>query len=212
MDALVAYSYEHLTWPGKVRYMLSRIHGLYPCMEDDPRILMVTIDECEYQSCVVFGGVYELFGAERMSSYFGPKVPLFSSLPHHKQLYGKGYSYENAFSDEWNTTRMDQLTQERLRDGFFNMIIFMNGANKYCGLGKYFYHRPSEAKILVDYQKRYNPIVVAVDGNDEDGCHDLLAGETVTLEYHSLFVREFHRAQSTKLTKWSGCENSTERS
>lgn len=210
MDTLVAYAAERLTWSGKVERMISSIRIIYPCMAD-PRILMVTMDSCEYQSCVVFGGVYELFGPERMSSYFGPKRDLFKSLSRpSKSLYGKGISYRNTF-DEWNITRMNQLLKKRLDDGFFNMIIYTNGGNTYCGLDKYFPPKaevlPSpKAEVLLDYQKKYNPIVVAVDGNDEGGCHDLLTGDPA-LAYHILFVREFHKAKASQLSEWSGCNN-----
>lgn len=159
---------------------------------------------------MVIGGIYEIFGPERMSSYFGPKNDLSKSLSlPSNRLYGKGISYKDTF-DEWNITRMDQLLKERLDGGFFNMIIYTNGGNTYCGVGKYFYHNISKAQILLEYyQKKYNPVVVAVDGTDVGGCHDLLTNKDLDPAYHILFVREFQKAEASRLSEWSGCNKTS---
>jgi len=162
---------------------------------------MITTNSCEYMSCTVFGGLYSLFGMKVMSSYFGPKEELFQCFPH-ENMYGLGFSYSNVFMEDWNKTEMEQLTQQRLQDGFFNMIIYTNARNQHCNQRDYF-----EREIINNYQQKYNPLVVVIDGSDEKGCHDFFSLDEKPLYYHLQFVREFQRAQiNQQMIKWSGCE------
>ena len=212
---IVAYSLEHLTWKAKAQYLLSNIQRHYPCLTN-PRILMVTMRECEYMSCTLFGGLYTMFGPSGMSSLFGPKDELFDSLApsDSSKMYGRGFSYSRVFSDPWNMTEMDQLTKQRLESGFFNLIIFTNGANFYCGQREYFYWEILQKRIdlLYDYQRKYNPLVAVVDGNDEHGCHKFFVGDNHKLEYHAHFIREFEKARTVDHHSlpihWSGCDAS----
>lgn len=206
---MMAHSIQHLTWKAKAQYMLSSIQKYYPCLTD-PRILMITPPTCEYMSCAIFGGLYDRLGSSRMSSLFGPKYELFETLSpgDTNKMYGRGFSYSRVFSDPWNVTQMDALTKQRLKDGFFNMIVFTNGGNMYCDKGKYFYWEMSNVDILNNYQKQFNPLVVLVDGNDISGCHKFFSADEHPLEHHAHFIREFHNSRSQDQSlpvPWNGC-------
>jgi len=204
LDELTVYAVENLTWERTAQYLLDQIHNLYPCMED-PRILMITTQDCDYQSCVLFGGFYSLLGAEKMSSYFGPKRDLFQQFQK-KNMYGNGFSYSNVFDNEWNVEEMDKLTKRRLNDGFFNMIVFTNSGNSWCSLDQYFSNQLSEQRLLFEYRETYNPLVVTVDGSDIDGCHEFSFGSDKSFTYHAQFVREYHSKNISDLTEWTGCQ------
>jgi len=219
MEELVDYSLQYLTWAGKARYVFSMVRKSYPCWTE-PRVLFVTMSDCEYMSCTLWGGMYEVLGPDSMSSFFGPKVELFKSLPHPKKSYGGSFSYSNVF-DTWNGTNryspwrsrgaVDPALQERLDSGFFNTIVLTNGDNMFCGLGKYFSYNIEEKPVLYDYQKKFNPLVIVLDGNDIIGCHGFKIKESNGLHYHFHFIREYKaaRRRDNRLPHgWSGCDGS----
>lgn len=226
MTKLVEYSLQHLTWSGKARYVLSMAQQAYPCWateQQPPRVLFVTHHTCEYMSCTLWGGMYdELGGAIAMSSFFGPKVELFRSLRPllATSSYGRGFSYSDVF-DTWNGTNgyspkpfeaeIDPDLQERLDTGFFNMIVLTNAGNKYCTLHEYFRDRPAaQRSVLSNYQQKFNPLVVVVDGSDILGCHVFPHDEKYGLHYHFHFIREYNAARERDQQLphgWSGCNS-----
>lgn len=206
LTKIVMHSKDHLTWSGRARYVLRMMNEHYPCMGKStfsPRVLLVTIQECEYMSCVMFGGFYELLGNEKMSSLLGAKTALFRSYKT-THLYGKGYSFANTY-DFWNESARTHELNTRLENGFFNVIIFFNGANRFCNQKQYFGGNSSKSKFLYDYQQKFNPLVVVVDGNDINGCHDFFLQDDNPLEYHLHFIREF-RDTLRRPANWTGCD------
>jgi hypothetical protein len=216
-EKIYAYSIEKLTWSSKAKYVMQTVQMHYPCLApQNQKILLVSIDSCEYMSCILWGGFFEVVGTERMSSLLGAKTALFRSLsPSASSLYGSGFSYKDAF-DEWDEKKMRELTTERLAGGYFNVIIFMNGANGNCnmrdyamGIKKY----ANSSSILYNYQKMYNPIVIVVDGNDIDlGCHTFFEADVHQLQYHLHFIREFNNTYHPNMKlplQWTGCKSNS---
>ena len=230
MEQLIEYSLEHLTWRSKAKYVFSNVQQAYPCWrtrstmtttkttgayQQPPRVLFITTGNCEYLSCTLWGGMYEELGDEFMSSYFGPKFQLFKSLPKVGRLYGRGFSYTNVF-DTWNISYpkqnasitgqvVDPFLRYRFNRGFFNTIVLTTARNGFCGLRKYFWNRDDEMNTLYDYQRKYNPLVIVVDGNDGNGCHKF----SESFQYHFHFIREYNtaRRKDKRLpSRWSGCD------
>jgi hypothetical protein len=171
---------------------------------------MVTMPGIDYQSMALFGGFYELLGMEQFSSYFGPRLNLF---PHLYRPHPKGdriFSIHNVYqTDVWNVTLQNEILQQRLQTGFFNVIVITNGQNMYCDMWKYFFYEMDKVTTFVDYQMKYNPLVITVDGNDGNGCHAFFTSDGGNkTQYHVHFAREFHKVPRSQVTPayWSGCE------
>lgn len=217
-DAIYEYSIEYLTWSAKARYMMQVAQTHYPCIKSQPqRALLVSVNGCEYMSCIVWGSFYEEFGTERMSSLLGAKTPLFSSLaPAGENLYGRGFSYKDTYDEEWDEQKMSALTKERIKEGFFNVIIYMNGENRHCDPREYDKDATSlgiethgGSGMLLEYQRTYNPLVITIDGNDIHGCHTFFPNDDVKLQHHLHFIREFNTTKESlqPLHNWNGCKS-----
>lgn len=62
--------------------------------------------------------------------------------------------------------------------------------------------------MLHDYQIRYNPLVITVDGNDVRGCHILFTKDKYPLQSHLHFIREFNSTYHPGMDtprRWTGC-------
>ena len=217
-DAIYKHSTEYLTWSAKARYMMQVAQTHYPCIKSQPqRALLVSVNGCEYMSCIVWGSFYEEFGTERMSSLLGAKTPLFSSLaPAGENLYGRGFSYKDTYDEEWDEQKMSALTKERIKEGFFNVIIYMNGENRHCDPREYDKDATSlgiethgGSGMLLEYQRTYNPLVITIDGNDIHGCHTFFPNDDVKLQHHLHFIREFNTTKESlqPLHNWNGCKS-----
>jgi hypothetical protein len=216
------------------------------------RVLFVTTPGCEYMSCTVWGGTYEWLGRPRndksdtghtMASLFGPKFQIFSDLhaPSKQGDYGRGFSYSNVF-DNWSSAQgantdqesfqlmIDPILQHRLDTGYFNVIVHMNGGNRFCKLSEFL---PPPTPVVVapkptttltstdtttdnrttktflhEYQEKYDPLVIVIDGSDEDGCHVFSPDDG--LQYHMHFIREYDAARrvmgpNDRPRSWTGC-------
>ena len=169
---ITAIALRHLTWPAKARYLLSVMQLHYPCLASSPpRVLVVAIPDCGYMSCAIWGGLYELLGSEHMSSLIGAKTALFSSIPNNgaSSMWGKGFSYQNTYDNVWDEHEMDRITMNRLEQGYFNVIVFMNESGGFCDLSQYTKFKKNVPELLLTYQQLFNPFVIVIDGNDEGG-------------------------------------------
>lgn len=193
LQELIEYSIQQLTWSTGAEYFLSSLRQLYPCaVGKHPRVLFVSSPhDCEYTSCVVYGGLHMALGSD-MSSLNGPKDVLFANFTRGR-LYGGGMSYTNVFP-ELNEPLLLQreITEQRLQEGFFDIIVWTNAGNAKCCATCYdvlSYGNTTISGRLKAYQQAFNPLFVVVDGSDGGGCHIFF--QDGSLKYHVQFSREY---------------------
>lgn len=194
MEDMTLYSIDRLSWTGKGKDMVSQLKKLYPCLPKHPKILMVMVPRCESQSCMFFGAFHSLVGSKKFSTLFGPKFNSTAPID--------GDSAYETFIDRMKEQQaLIGITKERFDEGFFEMIIFLNGGTQKCNL-----HEFDLVHELKEYQEKHNPLIVAVDQNDEDGCHVFFEEDEEKLTYHAHFAHEYVKASpSDLLVPWTGC-------
>ena len=92
-DALVAYTTKWLTTEALARYFLREIEAALGVRE--PRVLLVTPTDVEYQSGMLYHGLVTQLGS-RLSSWLGRKPLLYADHRRDWGAYGRGLSYQGV--------------------------------------------------------------------------------------------------------------------
>ena len=117
-----------------------------------------------------------------------------STPPVYRACIGSAVSNTTAASSA--EVLMRESRDERLRAGYFNVLVVAQASNTCCGVAACYGRNVLTA--LNSYIERKSAeggalVVVTVDGGDIDGCHTTLADELLRVDVH--FLREVDPAR-----------------